>query len=134
MQRAARYQIYRHPFSPYHAVAETSRLWVVEAVAVAVIVFGPLLAFLVLLFKATRRFRPRQSVEVQAWRPRGTEQPPKGGDPAGDREPRRPLIPTGAGAVSLALPADEAWDEDHVPVRRTDPRLAGSDTDHRLAG
>jgi len=106
---------------------------VVESVAIAVIVFGPLLAFLVLLLKATRRLMPKQPVQVPGWKSRGEEQPPSGGDPPGDREPRRPLTPTGAGATSLALPAGEDWEEDQVPVRPT-ARHAARDPRHRLAG
>ncbi len=106
----------------------------VEAVAIAVLVFGPLLAFLVLLFKAIRKLMPQRPIEAPAWKLRGTEQPPRGGDPAGDREPRRPLIPSGSAAVSLALPADDAWDEEQAAVRPTGPRHSGSDPGHRLAG
>ena len=107
----------------------------VEAVAIAVLVFGPLLAFLVLLFKAIRKLMPQRPIEAPAWKPRGTEQPPRGGDPAGNREPRRPLIPSGSATVSLALPADDvARDEDQRAVRPTDPRHGGSDPGHRLAG
>ena len=106
----------------------------VEAVAIAVLIFGPLLAFLGLLFKAIRKLMPQRPIEAPAWKPRRTEQPPRGGDPAGDREPRRPLIPSGSAAVSLALPADDAWDEDQAVVRPTDPRDGGSDPGHRLAG
>ena len=106
----------------------------VEAVAIAVVVFGPLLAFLVLLFKTIRKLMPQQSGEAPSWKPRGSEQPPSGGDLAGDREPRRPLIPSGSAAVNLALPAGEVWEEDQAPVRRTDPRHGSGDPDHRLAG
>ena len=106
----------------------------VEAVAIAVLVFGPLLAFLVLLFKAIRKLMPQRPIECPAWRTRGTEQPPRDGDPAGDREPRRPLIPSGPAAVSLARPADDDWDEDQAAVRPMDPRHGGSDPGHRLAG
>ena len=105
-----------------------------EAVAIAVLVFGPLLAFLVLLFKAIRKLMPQRPIEAPAWKPRGTEQPPIGGDPAGDRKPRRPLKPSGSAAVSLALPADDAWEEDQAAVRPTDPRHGGSEPGHRLAG
>lgn len=124
----------RHLFHPFQAVGETSRLGVVEAVAIAVLTFGPLLAFLVLLFKATRKLMPQQPIEAPAWKPPGTEQPPRGGDPAGGREPRRPLIPSGSAAVNLTLPSGDAWEEDQAPVRPTDPRHGGSDPRHRLAG
>ncbi len=119
---------------PFQAAGEASRLGVVEAVAIAVLVFGPLLAFLVLLFKAIRKLMPQQPIDSRAWKPRGTEQPPTGGDPAGDREPRRPLIPSGSAAVTLALPSGDAWDEGEGPVLPTDPRHGGNDPGHRLAG
>ena len=121
-------------FTPSKRVAKRPDYVVVEGVAIAIVVFGPLLTFLVLLFKAIRKLMPQQSVDGQSWKPRGFEQPPSGGDLAGDREPRRPLTPSGSAAVGLALPAGEAWEEDHAPVRRTDLRPGRSDPDYRLAG
>ena len=70
--------------------------------AIAIVVFGPLVAVFVLLFKSIRKLMP-QAPAIQDWE-RRTEDPPSGGDLAGDREPRRPLSPIGSGAISLALP------------------------------
>lgn len=106
----------------------------VEAVAIAVLVFAPLLAFLVHLFKATRNLTPQRPIEAPAWKPRGTEQPPRGADPDGDREPRRPLIPSGSAAVSSPLVPDDVWDEDQAAFRPVDRCHGGSEPGHRLAG
>lgn len=47
----------------------------VEGLAIAVVVFGPLLVFLVLLLKAIRKLMPQPPIEVPSWKPRGSEQP-----------------------------------------------------------
>lgn len=102
----------------------------VEAVAVAVIVFGPLLAVLVLLLKAIRKLMP-QPVESRPWQ-RRTDEPPAGGDASGDREPRNPLPPIRSGAVKLDLPMAQASEGDQESPRRTDP--GSGNPGHRLAG
>lgn len=100
-----------------------------EAVGVGLLVFGPIVAILFLLATAIRKLRPRTVVG-----PRGQE-PPRGRDASGDREPRRPLAPTLSGAVGLPVPVDDrAVDERAVP-RRIEPgpgRWGGPD--RRLAG
>jgi hypothetical protein len=104
-----------------------------QAVVIAVIVFGPLLAFFVLLFKSIRKLTPRRAFGPPFWKPQEPEQPPGGGDLAGDREPRRPLIPAGSNAVSLALPAVAA-EEDQPLLRRAGSQPDRQGADHRLTG
>ena len=65
--------------------------------------FGPLALLMVLLAIRTRRLWPKRPVtrwEAGPGRNRG--------DPSGDREPRRPLLPSGAAAVAMPEPHDEA--------------------------
>lgn len=47
----------------------------VEGLAIAVVVFGPLLVFLVLLLKAIRKLMPQQPIEVPSWKPWGLNSP-----------------------------------------------------------
>lgn len=78
----------------------------------ALIVFGPLVGFLLLLGKAIRKLVRRPPVDIGRW-----GGPARGGGPAGDREPRRPLSPMSSGAVRLPLPVpDDGGDEPAVPV------------------
>lgn len=99
-----------------------------EAVGVALIVFGPPVAVLVLLVKAIRKLRPRP-VDIRRW-----GGPARGGGPAGDREPRRPLTPTASGAARLPLPvADDAEEQPASPVRVI-PRPADGAPGYRVAG
>jgi|tagenome__1003787_1003787.scaffolds.fasta_scaffold20949950_2 hypothetical protein len=48
----------------------------------------------------------RRGVRIDVVRRIAGGHPPEGGDEAGDRFPRRPLRPRGAGAVALPLPDD----------------------------
>ena len=83
-----------------------------EAVGVALIVFGPIAGFLLLLAGAIRKLRPKP-VGYRRW-----DGPARGGGPAGDREPRRPLTPTASGAMRLPLPVDDEGPfEPAEPVR-----------------
>ena len=83
-----------------------------ETVGVVLLVFGPLVAILVLLATAIRRLQPRPFVGPR-W-----QAPPRFRDGAGDREPRRPLAPTLLGAVALPVPVDDRpCDEQKVPLR-----------------
>ena len=104
-----------------------SRLPGMEAVAIGVVVFGPLAAVLLLLLKAIRRL-----TGTDRWR--GTAEAPPGGDtggdPAGDREPRRPLMPAGSGAVGLVAPDDA----DAVSPSPRAEAGGRHDPGHRLAG
>lgn len=56
------------------------------------LVLGPLVALMVLLAIRTRQLWPRRPVTWWGGGPAGGW-----GDPAGDREPRRPRLPSGAG-------------------------------------
>ena len=103
----------------------------VEAVGIAVVVFGPLVTILLLLVKAIRKRMPQRE-ELPPWR-RQLDEPPPRGDPAGDREPRGPLTPNRSGAVSLPVPLDDDNETPEVVVRRADAR-PGGDGDQRLAG
>ena len=105
----------------------------VEAVAVAAIVFGPVVGILLLLVKAIRRLLPRVDPSPP-WGRSGVDGPPRGPDPAGDREPRRPLTPSRSGAVALAPPPEDAGDCDVPPVRRTVGPAGPAEPGHRLAG
>ncbi len=100
--------------------------------AIGVLVFGPLVATLLILLKAIRKLMPGAALP---FRPFEVDQPPNGGDLAGDREPRRPLTPTRSGAVALALPneEDEPGTDFGLP-RRAPGEIGGDDGGHRLAG
>ena len=99
-----------------------------EAVGVALIVFGPLAAVLLLLIKAIRKLRPRPVV-IRRW-----GGPARGGGLVGDREPRRPLTPSASGAACLPLPvADDVRDEPESPVRVI-PRPPDGAPGYRAAG
>jgi len=76
----------------------------------ALVALGPLLGLLVLLVIRTRRLWARTPVTIEPYRPE------RGGDPAGDREPRRPLVPVDAGGVALPLPMAVGDDEDPSPL------------------
>lgn len=102
-----------------------------EAVGVAVFVFGPLVAIMVLLLKATRKAMPARP-SLPPWRAQPHE-PPRPGQPSGVREPRRPLTPSLSGAASLPLPMDDAAEPDELPVRRIESRPGGAGS-RRLAG
>ncbi len=83
-------------------------------VVVALVGLGPVLLLLTLLVLRTRQLWWRQPVtSFKDW-------PGSGGETAGDREPRRPLVPAGAGAVALQPPEGE---ENDVPgvARRDHP-------------
>ena len=99
-----------------------------EAVGVALIVFGPIVGFLLLLAVAIRKLRPRP-VDIRRW-----NGPARGGGPAGDREPRWPLTPAASGGMCLPLPvADDAPLDPAGPVWVTgDP--ADDAPGHRMAG
>ena len=70
-------------------------------VVAALVVLGPVAIMMALLILRIRQLWPR---EVATWIEDG---PRQGGDPAGVREPRRPLTPAGAGSMMLPLPEDE---------------------------
>lgn len=74
-------------------------LWGVEFLA-GLLVLGPLALLLVLLAIRTRQLWPKRPA---TWWTNGGER----GDGAGDREPRRPLVPSGAASVALTEPHDE---------------------------
>lgn len=113
-----------------HMSTEEEQTHRVEAVGVVVIVFGPLLAVLLLLLKAIRKLLP-QPVESRPWQ-RRPDEPPEGGDASGDREPRNPLTPARSGAVKLELPMAQASEFDPELPRRTDS--GSGNPGHRLAG
>ena len=106
------------------------RLVCVEAVGVAVVVFAPVIATLLLILKATRKLMPRR--ELPPWRPQ-VDDPPRPDQSSGDREPRRPLTPSRSGAVSLPLPIEDDNEVHEVAVRRVEPKRAAGG-DQRLAG
>ena len=130
-QRERAAKIYRHVPVTLDRVLKQDQTDRVEAVGIAVVVFGPLVTILLLLVKAIRKRMPQRE-ELPPWR-RHLDEPPPRGDPAGDREPRRPLTPNRSGAVSLPVALDDDKETTEVVVRRADPRLAG-DGDQRLAG
>jgi len=70
-------------------------------VVAALVALGPVLGMLVLLVLRTRQLWPRRPVTSF------DDRPQRGGDTAGDREPRRPLTPVGAGSIALPLPEDD---------------------------
>ncbi len=72
----------------------------------ALVALGPLLGLMVLLVIRTRHLWARTPVTIEPYRPR------QGGETAGDREPRRPLAPVGAGSVALPLPLPPDGDGD----------------------
>jgi hypothetical protein len=98
----------------------------VEAVGVALVVFGPFVAIMVLLVIATRKAMPARR-SLPPW------QAPRPGHASGDREPRRPLIPSRSGAASLPLPVDDGNEPHDDPVRRIEPPPSGA-PGRRLAG
>lgn len=103
-----------------------------EAVAIAVVVFGPVVATLLLLVKATRRLMPHAE-ELPPGRYE-IDGPPRGADPAGDRQPRRPLMPSRSGAVGLVLPSEgEEGEFDPLPSGRAPPVSEGTNTTASLA-
>jgi hypothetical protein len=104
----------------------------VGTAAIAVVVFGVPLAFLLLLLKAAWKLMPHERLEVPSWDFRDNG-PPDDGDFASDREPRRPVIPTGSRALALALPIREPSDE-QTPISLRDQSQDGSNPGHRLAG
>lgn len=102
-----------------------------EAVGIAVVVFGPLVAFLLLIIKATRNLMPQR----QALPPFRSQDdaPPGPGDLSSDREPRRPLMPSRSGAVAVAPPVRDDDEPHEVAIRQVEsPSDAASD--QRLAG
>ena len=101
-------------------------------VAIAVVVFAIPLVVLLLLFKTVRKLMPPQRLEVP-FREFRDEEPPDDGDVTGDREPRRPLTPTGSVAVALALQMREPSDV-QAPIPLRDQSRGGSNPGHRLAG
>lgn len=66
------------------------------------LVLGPLALLMVLLAIQTRRLWPKRP--ATRWEAGPGRNP---GDTAGDREPRRPLLPSGAGSVALPEPHEE---------------------------
>ena len=83
----------------------------------AVIVLGPVVLLMALLFVRIRQQWPRRPVAPF------DEGPRQGGDGAGDREPRRPLAPASAGSVALPLPPEEESGRSAPP--RTRPAVEG---------
>ncbi len=120
------------PKTPFTFSSIAKRLVTVDAIAVAVVVFGPLVGIAWLLLKSIRKLMPRP-IEAPLWR-RRIDEPRGGGDPAGDREPRRPLVPSWSGGIALALPADDATEADQPPARRLDRPPEPGDPGGRLAG
>lgn len=102
-----------------------------EAVGIALVVFGPLLGFLLLVIKATRKLMPNREAHPP-WR-RQDDVPPRPGEASGDREPRRPLTPSRSGAVAFTPPESYNDQPHEVAVLRIEPQAAAGD-DHRLAG
>jgi hypothetical protein len=94
----------------------------VEVVA-ALVGLAPALLLLALLAVRTRQVWPRRPpTSAVDW-------PGQGGDPAGDREPRRPLVPAGSGSAALAVPRRET--EDGEPASPPG-RAGGVDGGRRL--
>lgn len=102
-----------------------------EAVGIAVVVFGPLVTTLWLLLKAIRKLMPQQSA-APTWGQFGD--PPRPAETAGDREPRRPLTPSRSGAVSVALPVAHDDETPEVEVRHIASPSQSGGGDERLAG
>jgi hypothetical protein len=99
----------------------------VEVVAIGIVGVAPIALVLLYLVKAIRKLQPRP-IELPPWQ----SQEPPGGDPSGDREPRRPLMPAHSGAVALPEPSDAEDEltgfEPHTATLAADPRH------ERLAG
>lgn len=104
----------------------------VGTVAIAVVVFGIPLALLMLLLKAVRKLMPAERIEVPSWDFRD-DGPTDDGGFASDREPRRPLMPIGSGAIALALPLREPSHE-QAPIGLRDQSHGGNNPGRRLAG
>lgn len=68
---------------------------------VALAALCPLLMLLVLLVLRTRQLWAHGSTQ-------GGNRSGGGGDPAGDREPRRPLVPAGSPGLALPEPSEDA--------------------------
>lgn len=111
-----------------HGEDETGR---VEGVGIAVVVFGPLLVFILLIFKATRKLMPRREARPP-WRGQDDE-PKRPGETSGDREPRRPLTPSLSGAIALAPPTTHDDEPREVAIHRIESQSDGGG-DQRLAG
>lgn len=100
-----------------------------ETVGIAVVVFGPLLAFFVLVIKATRKLMPTRAA-WGPWRPQHGEPP---SETSGDREPRRPPTPSRSGAVAMAVPTSYEDERREVSLHRVESQ-ADAGGDERLAG
>jgi hypothetical protein len=99
----------------------------VEALGIAAALL-PFIAFLALLLVALRRqwrqiLRPSESGDGGGRR--------RGAGPAGDREPRRPLVPVASGAAALPLPIDAGDTPDAISP--SGGRVANRPGERRLA-
>ena len=90
-----------------------------ELVAGLVVVLGPFVALMVLLVIRTRQLWPKRG--PVAWTGGAPGSSGRGGDTSGDREPRRPLVPAGAGSVALPEPVEDIEADEPVPVRVAPP-------------
>jgi hypothetical protein len=101
----------------------------VEVVAIGVVGVLPIALVLLFLVKTIRRMQTRP-VELPPWQSQ-MEEPP-GGDPSGDREPRRPLLPARSGAVAMSEPSEEESDLTRIELEAT--QLVPDAQRRRLAG
>lgn len=102
----------------------------VETVGIVVVGFGTLVAFLLLIVKATRKLMPQRQA-LLPFRSQG-DTPPRPGDLSGDREPRRPLLPSRSVAVALDNPVRD--DEPHEGAVRQFESRPDEGGGQRLAG
>ncbi len=90
-------------------------------VLAAGVALAPVLGLLALLVARCRQLWRRPAKWTEGW-------PGRGGEPAGDREPRRPLVPAASGAAALPVPPSAAEDGE-APARG--PRTVTAAEPHR---